>query len=506
MILPVVLALIITGGVQYFMGPNLDGARPSAQTFVAPKTGLNHKPINTEIDFIESKRSVPQNLIEVDTDWGNLVFSNDGASLESLDYKRVIDGKPQTMRTLFPVTEFEREKRCFMVAFDVPTPYFYTLIEEVKEEAHTRIVYETDFVSALVRKTFIIDNAKPIIDLVVNITMKEGNTNSLQPRIFFAAPTLPYLAEGDIVSSLVVDNAGVFTKKAASNLEEEKGWLAPELFGMDDRYFIHSVLADGDTFTQRAYYKLAGSKELYGILEAAPITTSHSWKLSFYFGPKDIDVLLPIEPRLEKALDYYGWFAPISKGLLKILKWLYQYFKNYGIAIIVLTLLMKLLLLPLTMHSEKNMRQQKDMQKKLAYIEHKYADNPELLARERTELMRQSGFSMIGGCLPLLLQIPIFFALSKLLGNAIELYQAPLWWVSDLSSKDPYYIFPLLIGLGMMASALTADAKQRMSIIVVALIFTAFSANLSAGLALYICINTLLSVGQTYMLKLLQRS
>lgn len=500
------LACVITFGIQYYVvplvTPQLQG---SVSTFTAPRVGIEQLPINTEIDFLDTKKVRQEEVTEISTDWGNLVFSNHGACLQSLDYKRMVDGAVQTMRTIFPSTPYEREKRCFILAFQERTPYYYALIDVKKTSEYTAIVYEVELDNAIVRKTFTVYEKQSVVDVAIKLELKQG-AQSIQPRLFFAAPSLPYLTDGDVISGLVIDNSGQFSKTGIASLQEDKGWLVPQIFGLDDRYFVHALIADKDQFANRAYYKLAGTKELFGILESVPVNTSASWNLSFYCGPKDIDCMLSVDGRLERSLDYYGWFAPISKGLLKILKWLYDYFHNYGIAIIVLTFLMKLLLLPLTMHSEKQMRMQREMQKKLTYIEQRYGNDPEKLAQERAAVARESSAAILGGCLPVLFQIPMFFALSRLLSNAIELYQAPLWWISDLSSKDPLYIFPILFALGMALSALMNDPKQRMFNIVMALVFAAFTANLSAGLSLYICASALFSMVQTYGLKFFNRA
>ncbi len=211
---------------------------------------------------------------------------------------------------------------------------------------------------------------------------------------------------------------------------------------------------------------------------------------------------MQVDQRLEQTLEYYGWFSPIAKLLLTVLKWLYKHVGNYGLAIILLTVIIKLLFLPLTMRSEKGMKQQKELQKKLSYIQQKYKQDPDRLSREKAELIRTHGMPGIAGCLlPMVLQIPIFFALSRVLSSSIELYQAPMLWIPDLSARDPYYIFPILVVIAMFAQAAHQDPQQRSSTIAIAFVFGAITASLSAGLALYISVGTLLSVLQTKVMK-----
>jgi len=203
-----------------------------------------------------------------------------------------------------------------------------------------------------------------------------------------------------------------------------------------------------------------------------------------------------VDNRLQKTLDYAGFLAPISQFLLMILNWLYKYVGNYGLAIILLTFLIKLILLPFSWGSEASAQKQKEVQKKLAYLQQRYKNEPETLRREKEELIRKHGLPGLGSCLPLLIQMPIFFALSRLLSSSIELYGASMLWIKDLSVPDPYYIIPFLVLCIMLLQATTMDAQQRMTFVMMAFIFGAISTTMSAGLALYIAVSTLLGIMQ----------
>lgn len=146
------------------------------------------------------------------------------------------------------------------------------------------------------------------------------------------------------------------------------------------------------------------------------------------------------------------------------------------------------------------------MQRKLQYLEQRYKNEPQVLARERAELMRKQGLPGMLGCLPVLLQIPVFFGLQQVLSHAIELYRAPFFgWIHDLSQPDPYYILPALTGVGIAAqTSQGGDPRQRVANILLAIIFAAITANLSAGLSLFICVSTLLGLAQTYIQKALK--
>jgi YidC/Oxa1 family membrane protein insertase len=177
-----------------------------------------------------------------------------------------------------------------------------------------------------------------------------------------------------------------------------------------------------------------------------------------------------------------------------ILNWLNEYVHNYGFAIIILTALIRLLLLPFSLRAKKGLKDGAARQRELQYIQQKYKDDPQARAQAQAEYMRKHGFG-ISGCLPLLIQMPVFFGLSKVLSSSIELYQAPFLWIKDLSASDPYYILSVLVTLGILYRAFTSkDNAQRMPLLGMAIVFGAFSATLPAGLVLYIAIGSLLNV------------
>jgi YidC/Oxa1 family membrane protein insertase len=234
-------------------------------------------------------------------------------------------------------------------------------------------------------------------------------------------------------------------------------------------------------------------------MESDLIEQSTTWNLSFFVGPKDEKAMAPVDPRLEQLLDYSGILAPLARVLLWVLNYLYEFLHNYGWAIVVMTILINLLLLPLNLKSAQGMKKYTEFQKKLEYIKKKYKDDPDTLSREQAALITKHGMPGLGGCLPKLLQLPIFFALSRVLSNSIQLYQAPFLWIKDLSSKDPYYILPIAIVISMIIQSTATDPKQRFTMMAVALVFGAVAANFSAGLCLYILVGIILMNIQTYV-------
>ncbi len=236
--------------------------------------------------------------------------------------------------------------------------------------------------------------------------------------------------------------------------------------------------------------------------------------MGFYFGPKEIDRLKALGHNLSKAIDF-GWFDPIAKPLLYLLKFFYKYLHNYGVAIIVLTVLIKLAFWPLAHKSAQSMKTMQKLQPKMAKLKEKYGDDKERLNKELMQLYRTYKVNPMSGCLPMLLQIPVFFALYKVLLQAIELRHAPFaLWINDLSAPDrlmigvhiPYLggipVLTILMGASMYfqqkMSPSSLDPTQARMMQFLPLIFTFMFINFPSGLVLYWLVNNVLSIVQQY--------
>lgn len=501
-LVPVGCAFIMVIALNYFF-PGNTGAQQET-SFIAPREKKEYRPLNVEVDFLDEKSTASHVLTDVETDWGLLQFSTNGASLESADFKRESNGTIQTIRTIFPVAETERQNRCFLVGLQDATPFYYTLISEQENDSMHSLVYASGNDECVVQKTFIIDKNNPKIDLLVEIVPKNDARIGIEPRILFPAPLMPDLKETDIISSIVIDQTDVFAKKQVNQVDLLRGWFKPELFGTDNRYFIHALIADSNHFTQRAYYKLDETTRLVSVLEGPTVTERASWQLSFYFGPKELNALGAVDVRLEKTLDYSGIFSWLAKLMLYTLNWLYKYLDSYGLAIIVLTLLIHLLLLPLSLRNneEKFRKQQLEYQRQIAYVEQRFKDRPEQLLAEKTELIKKYGLPGAGCFIPIIIQLILFFALSRVLSSSFELYKAPMLWIPDLSHRDPYFILSFLIMLAMlMQDTKNDDPQQKMSKRMMAFVFGGVSATFSAGLALYVLSNRVIGFIQARLIN-----
>lgn len=224
----------------------------------------------------------------------------------------------------------------------------------------------------------------------------------------------------------------------------------------------------------------------------------------YYLGAKDYHEL---EGARMLGLIDYGTFAKLAYPLLWLLRAFYKVVHNYGVAIILLTILVRMLFYPLTLKSQKSMKAMQRLQPQISALKEKYKDDPAKMQQEQMALFKTHKVNPMGGCLPMLVQLPVFIALYAVLGNSIELFQAPFFgWIQDLSTKDPLYIYPVLMGVSMfvqqkLTPAAGMDPAQQKVMMFMPVIFSFMMINLPSGLTMYIFVSTLLGVLQQVMMK-----
>ncbi|MFW7382044.1 MAG: membrane protein insertase YidC [Oligoflexus sp.] len=241
----------------------------------------------------------------------------------------------------------------------------------------------------------------------------------------------------------------------------------------------------------------------YGIVEPGQTVTL---EFEAYFGPKDVNVLEEANPALASTVKF-GWFSIIAHPLLWALKFFYGIFLNYGIAIITVTVILKLLFYPLTRAAAISMKKMQKLQPEMTQIREKYKEDPQRMQRELMAFMSKNKVNPAKGCLPILPQIPVFIAFYNVLSQAIELRHAPFFgWIQDLSAADPYYISPILLGVGMFVQQKltpnpSLDKNQEKIMLMLPIIFTVMMLSLPAGMVLYMLANTAVSIVQQQWLN-----
>jgi YidC/Oxa1 family membrane protein insertase len=241
----------------------------------------------------------------------------------------------------------------------------------------------------------------------------------------------------------------------------------------------------------------------FGMIQPGETAT---FPLRAYFGPKDVDVMMAYDAHLKDSINL-GWFTVIAHPLLVSLKFFYRYVGNYGIAILIITLILKILFYPLVKSSMVSMKRMQKLQPQMNALKEKFKDDK---AKQQEALMRFMSENKINpakGCLPMIPQIPVFIAFYNVLANAIELRHAPFYgWIVDLSAMDPYYIGPLLLGAGMflqqkMTPTSGMDPAQEKMLLMMPVIFTVMMLSMPSGLVLYWLANTIISIAQQQWLN-----
>lgn len=236
------------------------------------------------------------------------------------------------------------------------------------------------------------------------------------------------------------------------------------------------------------------------------IHAGSSINFSGFMGPKNFKDLLALNKELTDVIEY-GWFTFIAKPMFVLLQYIQSYVGNWGWTIVILTILIKLVLYPLSYKGMVSMNKLKELAPKMKEIQLKYKDDKQKQSMHMMELYKKHGANPMGGCLPLILQIPVFFAIYRVLINAIELKGAEwILWVQDLAEMDPYFVLPILMGATMyiqqkITPNTMQDEMQRKIFQFLPVIFTFFFLWFPAGLTLYWFINNLFTIGQQYYIN-----
>jgi len=352
-------------------------------------------------------------------------------------------------------------------------------------------------------KEFIFQPESYLLDVLYTCVDENGAAQKIDSIRLNWVQAVPLEKKKEYVYSGVLGYVG---EKLYKPSKKEKKLSRQELMGpipwlgFTTKYFIGAIIVPDDASMARTT----------GIIERPDanhfltgLQINQASRARVYIGPKKGIILQKIGVHLEDAIEY-GWFGVIARPLVKMLHFFNIYVHNYGIAIIILTILIKLVFYPLSQKSYKSMGKMKEVQPKLAKMKEKYKDDKARLNKEMMDFYKTNKVNPFGGCLPMVVQIPVFFALYRALMVAIELRHAPFFgWILDLSAKDPYYVTPLIMGATMFLqqkmTPSTGDAMQAKMMLFMPIIFTFMFLNFPAGLVLYWLVNNMLSIGQQYM-------
>lgn len=540
----VILSLMILLGYQYFFMPpaQVQETTPGVETStVAPQdpaaasvaTGTVPSPAVPVVGAPVSGSQSGQGIltgkdIPVETALYSAVISENGAVFKSFklkQYKEHLGKDAQPKELVFldtPGTVFAWGNGI------PPQPQQYSASQDQVTTAGdgkgTLSMVASPMPGLTVTRNMAFDDNSYTINLEVSV--KNDSGQALQGAPFLSSINKPF--SGMENSQGVFTGPAVFLDGALQEVKVSKlkddgpktlsGQLAWSAY--EDSYFLSAIIpqqAGKSTvqFSLTAEDKVTST--LSGEQEIIPDGGEKVYKYTLFLGPKKLSILKEVGANLDKVINF-GWFDVLAKPTLFLLNFLHHYFHNYGIAIILVTIIFKLLFWPISHKGMKSMKTMQKIQPKMAKLREKYKDDTERLNQEMMTLYKTYKVNPLGGCLPMILQIPVFFALYKVLLQTIELRHAPfMLWMTDLSAPDRLMIgfdipglggipvLTLLMGASMFLqqkmTPTTGDPTQAKVMMFLPVIFTFMFLNFASGLVLYWFVNNLLSIGQQYFIN-----
>ena len=339
------------------------------------------------------------------------------------------------------------------------------------------------------------------------------------PYLLFVGTGLRNPTEQELSSRYVMPataiarTAGGFERAPASKLEKPRSWpLESDGFaGLEDNYFLAVFLPRSPTTAEAVPIALKDPAGKPSPSIAVGIAGSGEVSARAYLGPKDVEILESLNLGLEKTVDF-GWYGIVARPLLWLLKRAYAWFGNYGLAVLIVTLLIRILLFPLMYRSYASMRKMQKLAPKMTAIREKYkksrteASQRQKMNEELMKLYQAEGYNPMSGCLPILLQLPILVAFYNVLRFAVELRHAPfVFWIRDLSAVDHTYVLLILMIVSMYVqqamTPTTVDPAQKKIFMVMPLIWGILFKDMPSGLVLYWLFSNLLTILQQVIIN-----
>lgn len=567
LILAIVLSMIVLFGYQMvFVKPPEPGESQPSQESVKEQTQSSQSSqlLTDDKSAVSAAPSVPvpdtpqrvdYQTVRVSTPLYNIGISEKGAAIKSFELKNYKkDNIPESqLKELISekigqgVLSFDLENQSITGLKDA----IYTAKIDVTENSVEQGTKSIEFVwttvqGYVVKKIFTFSADSYVIDC--DVVVENRTATVLNDSIVFTIPGYfddeikarsrfafegPLLFVGDKYVQVRPDKIEITEKdrKKESKVQEKidasrfSGQI--EWAGFSERYFMTAVMPKEENYTGERRVHLSYvddwvTTEYIQKMGKLDGGTQGSYSFSFYLGPKSQKVLQDYGHNLKEAVNFGGWYQIldiIGKPLLMIMNGIYSVIPNYGIAIILLTIFVKLVFWPLGTKSYKSMNKMKKVQPLMVEIREKYKDDKQRMNQEVMNLYKTYKVNPASGCLPILVQMPIFIALYRMLYQVIELRHAPFFgWITDLSAPDRLFEFPFavpflndpdgipLLTLIMGASFLLqqkmapqgGDPMQQKMMLMMPIIMVVFFINFPSGLVLYMLVNNLLSMGQQY--------
>ena len=528
------LAMALSGAVLFFFsvfpmgGKKTDApvSQKSVQSVPSAKS-VEVSATTAVTPVVQDKSAVPsasERETKVVTDLFTAVFSSRGASLKKLTLNKYREDASAKAELVVLGANADPNLYNFATqatGFNLPANTNYNASSDsVKLTGSEEKQLTFNYISNqgfTVRKIYTFSGSTYGIKLETQVF-----NNSAAPIVGTIQHIMTYPAEPKVVDSRH-ETAGAFlyanksieinknkdVSNASKKYENNVLWA-----GFADKFFLTSILSDNGNIAVAEVKKgAAGFLETMVSSPQFVVNSGQSTTLTnrLFVGPKDLYILKSQGNSLEASLDL-GWFSAIATPLLYTLKYLYDYLGNYGLAIIIITVVLKALFFPLTHKSYKSMKDMQKIQPIMAELKEKYKDDRETMNKKVMELYKDNKVNPLGGCLPMVVQIPVFFALYKALMFSIELRHAPFClWITDLSGPDnlighalglPFVLGPLPVVMGatmfiqQKMTPSSMDPMQEKMMLALPLVFTVMFLSFPSGLVLYWLVNNVLTIAQ----------
>jgi YidC/Oxa1 family membrane protein insertase len=533
MLLPLV-ALGAMLAVQYFAPPKAQTEEPAAEQ--APEQAANQAPEQAaepgdapaQLSPIDSRsRTENQQLHQLEDDRFVASFTDLNTAMVSLQVKgeRYLDKEGHPFELVTTDKESYLPLAPSFSGVTVPPDARWEVVESSKERI--RFQWAGDGVSVTrtwelaqppyqLRSSIEVRNDRPDARSVgLSITSAHYVRRADEKGGFFGRPS-PVLSHGICQQgdeTIREDRDGLLSEDEARPMQPQSYGPGVEYVALSNVYFAIIAAPEGETAERCDMLSsdrggtvkdpdgsLFETKLAYAPKEIGPGETV-TFRTAVYAGPKDYDALQEFGHLASNVIDL-GWFSFIARGMSWLLRTIYGFIGNWGVAIILLTLLVRVLLLPFVIPQFRNMAKQRALKPEIDKINELYKDDREKKGAAMMELWRKHKVNPLGGCLPVLLQMPIFFALYQTLSTSIELYHAPfIWWWIDLSSPDPLYVLPIILGALMFIqqklTPVQMDATQaKVMLYAMPLMMTFFMLLLPTGLCLYMVTSSAIGITQ----------
>jgi YidC/Oxa1 family membrane protein insertase len=455
--------------------------------------------------------------VSVETSLFKAVWSNAGAVLRSWKLNRYKDDKGNQLEMVFP-GPVEGNRFPFSLATDDPefagrinTALFSVSTTSLRiadgRTGQVRFEY-ADGRGGRVEKVFTFTGGRYDFDVEVNVW---ADGRKVEPQILWGPglgiPKTPEEMKkrfGSMIGVAVFASGKVYRLDERKFKPQENAFNFVDWCSFEDNYFAALFINSGPTGKAAFLQEVRENAQPRYFLEATVPRRA-------YIGPKEYYLLKTLGSNT-KALINWGFFGSIAEILLIIIRWVHQYVPNWGFAIIVLTFIIKVIFFPLTYSSTKSMAKMQEIQPKLKALRNKYKNSKRDINQRRAmneemmKLYKEHGINPAGGCLPMLIQIPVFWGLFRMLAVAVEFRHSPfIFWIKDLSLKDPTYITPILMGITQYISQkitpTSADPSQARMMLIMPVVMTIFFMNFQSGLVLYWLTSNVLQIGQQYIMN-----